>query len=51
MVTPRSRQRLLPGPARLRGYDRTWLRGDLVAGLIVAAYLVPQVMAYAGLAG
>jgi MFS superfamily sulfate permease-like transporter len=27
------------------------LRGDLLAGLPVAAYLVPQVMAYAGLAG
>jgi high affinity sulfate transporter 1 len=51
MRTPRSLQRLLPGVARLRGYERTWLRGDLVAGLTVAAYLVPQVMAYAGLAG
>jgi high affinity sulfate transporter 1 len=28
-----------------------WLRGDLLAGVTVAAYLVPQVMAYAGLAG
>ena len=35
----------------LRGYQRSWLRGDLVAGVTVAAYLVPQVMAYAGLAG
>ena len=32
-------------------YRRPWLRGDLVAGLTVAAYLVPQVMAYAGVAG
>jgi sulfate permease, SulP family len=35
----------------LRKYERVWLRGDLLAGLTVAAYLVPQVMAYAGLAG
>jgi SulP family sulfate permease len=28
-----------------------WLTGDLLAGLTVAAYLVPQVMAYAALAG
>jgi len=42
---------LLPGFARLRGYRRASLRGDLVAGLTVAAYLVPQVMAYATLAG
>lgn len=27
------------------------MRGDVLAGLTVAAYLVPQVMAYAGLAG
>jgi high affinity sulfate transporter 1 len=38
-------------PVRLRRYERGWLRSDAVAGLTVAAYLVPQVMAYAGLAG
>jgi len=32
-------------------YRRSWLRGDLVAGVTVAAYLVPQVMAYAEIAG
>lgn len=41
----------LPGLARLRAYERGWLRGDLVAGVTVAAYLVPQVMAYAEVAG
>ncbi|HEX9354107.1 MAG TPA: SulP family inorganic anion transporter [Streptosporangiaceae bacterium] len=41
----------VPGVAVLRGYRRRWLRGDLVAGVTVAAYLVPQVMAYAGVAG
>src|SRR5690242_12428456 len=35
----------------LRGYRRSWLRGDLTAGVTVAAYLVPQVMAYAAVAG
>jgi SulP family sulfate permease len=43
--------RLLPGAAHLRGYERGWLRGDLIAGVTVAAYLVPQVMAYAEIAG
>ena len=35
----------------LRGYRRAWLAGDLLAGVTVAAYLVPQVMAYATIAG
>jgi high affinity sulfate transporter 1 len=51
MIAFRSAGRLLPGLAALHGYRRSWLRGDVVAGLTVAAYLVPQVMAYAGLAG
>jgi len=42
---------LLPGIAQFRGYQRGWLRGDLLAGITVAAYLVPQVMAYAEVAG
>ena len=41
----------LPGLSTLREYRRSWLRGDVIAGVTVAAYLVPQVMAYAGLAG
>lgn len=40
-----------PGLSQFRGYQRDWLRGDVVAGLTVAAYLVPQVMAYATVAG
>ena len=32
-------------------YERQWLRGDLLAGVTVAAYLLPQVMAYAEVAG
>ncbi|PZF86130.1 SulP family inorganic anion transporter [Jiangella anatolica] len=38
-------------PGWVRGYSRTWLRGDVLAGVTVTAYLVPQVMAYAELAG
>ena len=41
----------VPNLTLLRAYQRPWLRGDVVAGLTVAAYLVPQVMAYAALAG
>ncbi|MDQ0834272.1 SulP family sulfate permease [Streptomyces achromogenes] len=42
---------LLPGLGALLGYRRSWLKGDVLAGMTVAAYLVPQVMAYAGVAG
>ena len=42
---------LAPGLARLRHYRRPWLRYDVLAGVSVAAYLVPQVMAYAEIAG
>ena len=35
----------------LRHYDRRNLRGDLMGGLTVTAYLIPQVMAYSTLAG
>jgi sulfate permease, SulP family len=42
---------ILPGLEQFRGYQRDWLRGDVLAGLTVAAYLVPQVMAYATVAG
>lgn len=41
----------LPGLERLRHYDRRDLRGDLIGGTTVTAYLVPQVMAYSALAG
>ena len=40
-----------PGLVTLRHYERGWLRGDLLAGVTVAAYLIPQVMAYAQIAG
>ena len=41
----------VPGLGLLHGYQRGWARPDLVAGLVLAAILVPQGMAYAELAG
>ena len=37
--------------ASLRGYQRTWLRGDVIAGLTVWAVLIPEALAYASIAG
>lgn len=39
------------GLMRLIRYDRRDLRGDLLGAVTVTAYLIPQVMAYASLAG
>ncbi len=47
----RGRTNLFPGIDVLRHYDRSWLRGDLLGGLTVAAYGIPQVMAYAEIVG
>ncbi len=41
----------LPQLIRRRQYERSWLRPDVLAGLTVAAMLVPQAMAYAELGG
>ena len=41
----------LPGLHQLLGYQRSWLRGDILAGITVAAYLIPQCMAYGELVG
>ena len=43
--------RHVPGLALVRNYRRSWIRPDLTAGLVLAAILVPQGMAYAELAG
>ncbi|BAZ46774.1 sulfate transporter [Chondrocystis sp. NIES-4102] len=40
-----------PGIKQLLAYRREWLKGDILAGLTVAAYLIPQCMAYGELAG
>ena len=41
----------LPGLYTLRHYQVSWLRGDLVAGLVLTAVLVPVGMGYAEAAG
>jgi high affinity sulfate transporter 1 len=38
-------------PAQLRGYRRAWVRDDVVAGVTVAALVVPLGLAFAELAG
>ena len=48
---PSSAMRWIPGLRLLRSYESSWLRPDLIAGLVLAAILVPQGMAYAELAG
>jgi high affinity sulfate transporter 1 len=42
---------LPPGVRALAGYRRSWLRKDLLAGVVLTTLLVPQGMAYAALAG
>ncbi|HEX6844027.1 MAG TPA: SulP family inorganic anion transporter, partial [Actinomycetota bacterium] len=44
-------RRFVPILGWLRTYDRRWLRGDLIAGLAVAALIVPKNLGYAGIAG
>jgi SulP family sulfate permease len=41
----------LPVYTWLPGYDRSWIRGDVIAGLTVWAVLVPEALAYATIAG
>src|SRR5205823_12576289 len=35
----------------LRPYDRGWLRGDITAGVTLAALAIPEVMGYTKIAG
>ena len=37
-------------PASLRGYDKTWLARDVVAGLTLSAVAIPEVMGYTSIA-
>lgn len=43
--------RVAPGVGWLRSYERAWLRPDLVAGVTLAAYLLPASIGDASLAG
>jgi sulfate permease, SulP family len=42
--------RWFPALAWLRGYDRGWLRGDVLAAVMLAAYLLPAALGDASLA-
>ena len=42
---------LFPIAAWLPSYERAWLRADIMAGVAVWAMMVPQALAYAGIAG
>jgi len=42
---------MAPAMYWLRSYDRAWLRGDLAAGVTLAAYLLPAALGDASLAG
>src|SRR5262245_19742519 len=41
---------VLPAIAWLRSYDKSWLRGDIVAAITLAAYLLPAALGDASLA-
>ena len=41
----------IPGVGMITSYRISWLRSDLVAGIVLCTLLVPQGMAYAELAG
>lgn len=43
--------RWIPGVRAVSTYQRKWARPDVIAGIVLAAILVPQGMAYAELAG
>src|SRR4029079_14138771 len=43
------RARLLP--SWLRGYERPWLRADVIAGVVIWWVVTPQAVAYAQIAG
>ena len=47
----RDRWRHVPMIGWIRSYERSWLRGDLIAGVAVAALIVPKNLGYASIAG
>src|SRR6516225_9349665 len=49
-MNPPSLARVIPVLSWLRAYDRSWLRGDVFAGITLAAYLLPAALGDASLA-
>ncbi len=50
-TSPTGLRRFVPILDWARTYDRRWLRGDVIAGIAVAAMIVPKNLGYAGIAG
>src|SRR6188508_3647177 len=50
-VSNHQRPRAIPLLEWLPGYQSSWLRYDLIAGLVTAAVVIPKAMAYATIAG
>src|SRR6476646_4063080 len=50
-AVPEQRWRRIPMVGWLPRYQRSWVRGDLVAGGVVGALAVPQALGYASIAG
>jgi SulP family sulfate permease len=51
MVNDRQRHRNFPILDWAFGYQKDWLRYDVIAGLVTAAVVIPKAMAYATIAG
>src|SRR5262249_9702243 len=49
-MNAQSLARVIPALGWLRAYDRSWLRGDVFAGITLAAYLLPAGLGDASLA-
>src|SRR5215831_2718511 len=50
-LSPRGLARVAPAAGWLRAYNRGWLRPDVIAGLTLAAYMLPAAIGDASLAG
>jgi SulP family sulfate permease len=50
-IAPQGIRKYLPILSWLPNYPGQWLRADLLAGLVAAAVVIPQSMAYASIAG
>ena len=48
---PHGLSRVLPIISWLPNYDRSWLKGDMIAGLSVWALMVPTSLGYAAISG
>ncbi|MFD4960436.1 SulP family inorganic anion transporter [Microbacterium sp. NPDC058389] len=51
VTTGGQRPTRIPIIGQLRSYQRAWLRPDVIAGVTVAALIVPKNLGYAGIAG